>query len=162
MISIGEAARGVALRRCRSAFGRHGRDPVDRGQDVRQTPHGRLSPGDDLGQDPVPNARLQATRRGHAHMTPDDLFHVKRETAEVEQRGVRTRGYQEIHVTRLDRFPSGRAGKQPVQSRQLLYVTGWPWRQDESRHRHRSTAITDLILKLLVGRVGLEPTTGGL
>jgi hypothetical protein len=26
----------------------------------------------------------------------------------------------------------------------------------------RSTAIADLTLKLLVGRVGLEPTTGGL
>ena len=39
-------------------------------------------------------------------MTPDDLLNVKRETAEVEQRGVRTRGYQEIHVTRLDRFPA--------------------------------------------------------
>jgi len=39
-------------------------------------------------------------------MTPDDLFNVKRKTAEVEQRGVRTRGYQEIHVTRLDRFPA--------------------------------------------------------
>ena len=37
-------------------------------------------------------------------MTSDDLFNVKRETAEVEQRGVRTRGYQEIHVTRLDRI----------------------------------------------------------
>ena len=37
-------------------------------------------------------------------MTPDDLFNVKRETAEVEQRGVRARGYQEIHVTRLDRI----------------------------------------------------------
>lgn len=37
-------------------------------------------------------------------MTPDDLFNVKRETAEVEQRGVRTRVYQEIHVTRLDRI----------------------------------------------------------
>jgi hypothetical protein len=37
-------------------------------------------------------------------MTPDDLLNVKRETAEVEQRGVRTRGYQEIHVTRLDRI----------------------------------------------------------
>jgi hypothetical protein len=43
-------------------------------------------------------------RRGDVHMTPDDLFNVKRETAEVEQRGVRTRGYQEIHVTRLDRI----------------------------------------------------------
>ena len=39
-------------------------------------------------------------------MTPDDLLNVKRETAEVEQRGVRIRGYQEIHVTRLDRFPA--------------------------------------------------------
>ena len=39
-------------------------------------------------------------------MTPDDLLNVKRETAEVEQRGVRTRDYQEIHVTRLDRFPA--------------------------------------------------------
>ena len=39
-------------------------------------------------------------------MTPDDLLNVKRETTEVEQRGVRTRGYQEIHVTRLDRFPA--------------------------------------------------------
>jgi hypothetical protein len=39
-------------------------------------------------------------------MTPDDPFNVKRETAEVEQRGVRTRGYQEIHVTRLDRIPA--------------------------------------------------------
>ena len=39
-------------------------------------------------------------------MTPDDLLNVKRETAEVEQRGVRTRGNQEIHVTRLDRFPA--------------------------------------------------------
>jgi hypothetical protein len=39
-------------------------------------------------------------------MTPDDLLNVKRETAEVEQRGVRTRGYQEIHVTRLGRFPA--------------------------------------------------------
>jgi hypothetical protein len=37
-------------------------------------------------------------------MTPDDLFNVKRKTAEVEQRGVRTRGYQEIHVTRLNRI----------------------------------------------------------
>ncbi len=37
-------------------------------------------------------------------MTPDDLFNVKRETAEVEQRGVRTQGYREIHVTRLDRI----------------------------------------------------------
>jgi hypothetical protein len=37
-------------------------------------------------------------------MTPDDLLNVKRKTAEVKQRGVRTRGYQEIHVTRLDRF----------------------------------------------------------
>jgi len=37
-------------------------------------------------------------------MTPDDLLNVKRETAEVEQRGVRTRGHQEIHVTRLDGF----------------------------------------------------------
>jgi hypothetical protein len=39
-------------------------------------------------------------------MTPDDLLNLKRETAEVEQRGVRTRGYQEIHVTGLDRFPA--------------------------------------------------------
>ena len=39
-------------------------------------------------------------------MTPDDLLNVKRKTAEVEQRGVRTRSYQEIHVTRLDRFPA--------------------------------------------------------
>ena len=39
-------------------------------------------------------------------MTPDYLLNVKRETAEVEQRGVRTRGYQEIHVTRLDRLPA--------------------------------------------------------
>ena len=39
-------------------------------------------------------------------MTPDDLLNVKRETTEVEQRGVRIRGYQEIHVTRLDRFPA--------------------------------------------------------
>jgi hypothetical protein len=37
-------------------------------------------------------------------MTPHDLFNVKRETAEVEERGVRTRGYQEIYVTRLDRI----------------------------------------------------------
>jgi hypothetical protein len=37
-------------------------------------------------------------------MTPDDLLNVKRETAEVEQRGVRTRSYQEIHVARLDRI----------------------------------------------------------
>jgi hypothetical protein len=66
--------------------------------------HGRLSQGDGLCQDPVPNARLQATWRGHVHMTSDDLFNVKRETAEVEQRGVRTRRYQEIHVTRLERI----------------------------------------------------------
>ncbi len=33
---------------------------------------------------------------------------------------------------------------------------------DESHHRHRSLAVADLTLKLLVGRVGLEPTTGGL
>ena len=37
-------------------------------------------------------------------MTPDDLLNVKRKTAEVEQRGVRTRSYQEIHVARLDRI----------------------------------------------------------
>jgi hypothetical protein len=37
-------------------------------------------------------------------MTPDDLLNVKRESAKVEQRGVRTRGYQEIHITRLDRI----------------------------------------------------------
>src|SRR5580693_4206555 len=80
-------------------------DPVDRGQDVRQT-FTAVSQGDGLGQDPVPDARLQPTRRSHIHMTPDDLLNVKRETAEVEQRGVRTRGYQEIHVTRLDRFPA--------------------------------------------------------
>jgi hypothetical protein len=80
-------------------------DPVDRGQDVRQTLT-VVSQGDGLRQDPVPNARLQATRRGHVHMTPDDLFNVKRKTAEVEQRGVRTRGNQEIHVTRLHRFPA--------------------------------------------------------
>ncbi len=39
-------------------------------------------------------------------MTSDDLLNVKRKTAEVEQRGVRTRSYQEIHVTRLDRIPA--------------------------------------------------------
>jgi hypothetical protein len=38
-------------------------------------------------------------------MTSDDLLNVKRKTAEIEQRGVRTRSYQEIHVTRLDRIP---------------------------------------------------------
>ena len=80
-------------------------DPVDRGQDVRQTLT-VVSQRNGLCQDPVPNARLQATRRGHVHMTPDDLLNVKRKTAEVEQRGVRTRSYQEIHVTRLDRFPA--------------------------------------------------------
>ncbi len=37
-------------------------------------------------------------------MTPDDLLNVKRKTAEVEQCGVRTRSYQEIHVARLDRI----------------------------------------------------------
>jgi len=80
-------------------------DPIDRGQDVRQTLT-VVSQRNGLCQDPVPNARLQATRRGHVHMTPDDLLNVKRKTAEVEQRGVRTRSYQEIHVTRLDRFPA--------------------------------------------------------
>jgi hypothetical protein len=65
-----------------------------------------LSQGDGLGQDPVPDARLQPARRGHVHMAPDDFLNVKRETAEVEQRGVRTRGYQEIHITRLGRFPA--------------------------------------------------------
>lgn len=50
-----------------------------------------LSQGDGLYQDPVPDARLQATRRGHVRMTPDDVFNVKRKTAEVKRRGVRTR-----------------------------------------------------------------------
>ena len=49
-------------------------------------------------------------------MTPDDLFNVKRETAEVEQRGIRTRGYQEIHVTRLDRFPASYRIEYPLDS----------------------------------------------
>jgi hypothetical protein len=39
-------------------------------------------------------------------MTPNDLLNVKRKTAEVEQRGVRPRSYQEIHVTGLDRIPA--------------------------------------------------------
>ena len=39
-------------------------------------------------------------------MTPDDLLNVKRKPAEVEQRGVRTRGNQEIHVTPLGCFPA--------------------------------------------------------
>ena len=39
-------------------------------------------------------------------MTPDDLLNLKRKTAEVQQHGVPTRGYQEIHITGLDRFPA--------------------------------------------------------
>jgi hypothetical protein len=50
-------------------------DPTDRGQDVRQTLT-VVSQGDGLGQNPVPNARLQATRRSHVHMTADDLFNI--------------------------------------------------------------------------------------
>ena len=94
---IGVEARSVVLDVAGSCRSRPRRPP---------DAHGHLSQGDGLCQDPVPNARLQATRRGHVHMTPADLLNVKRETAEVEQRGVRTRGYQEIHVTRLDRFPA--------------------------------------------------------
>ena len=103
-----KAPRSAAVRRCRSASGR----PERSARSCRSRPrrprdaHGCLSQGDGLCQDPVPNARLQAARRGHVHMTSDDLLNVKRKTAEVEQRGVRTRSYQEIHVTRLDRFPA--------------------------------------------------------
>jgi len=99
---------------------------LDRSQDVRQTPHGRLSQRNGLCQDPVPNARLQATRRGHVHTTPDDILNVERKTAEVEQRGVRTRSCQEIHVARLDRIATSyrtehtchasRAGTRPRES----------------------------------------------
>ena len=59
--------------------------------------------------------------------------------------------------------PSGaRCLGTPGPVRQLLYVTGEARRHDKLLRRHRSTAIADLTLKLLVGRVGLEPTTGGL
>jgi hypothetical protein len=78
-------------------------DPTDRGQDVRQTLT-VVSQGDGLGQNPVPNARLQATRRSHVHMTADDLFNIERKTAEVKQRSVHTRRHEKIHVTRLDRI----------------------------------------------------------
>lgn len=54
----------------------------------------------------MPDPRSRPRRRGHIHVTPDDFFNVKGKTTEVEQRGVRTRGYQEIHITGLDRFPA--------------------------------------------------------
>jgi hypothetical protein len=47
-------------------------------------------------------------------------------------------------------------------ARQLLYVTGRVWKHDKSLRRYRSTAIPGRSLKSQVGRVGLEPTTGGL
>jgi hypothetical protein len=65
----------------------------------------------------------------------------------------------------------GEPGEQPTQTfppyalaRQIRskLVTGQLRRHDESHHRHQSTAIADLTLKPLVGRVGIEPTTGGL
>jgi hypothetical protein len=198
-------------------------------------------------------------------MTPGDLLNLKRGTAEVQQRGARTRGYQEIHVTGLNRFPRerpnrtpahhpSRAGTRPRESapeppegtpdpaavpaaadrapsvlsrytcswcprprhrtpgqttrgascqasqlaaapvvqarilvasqassqsgpsgrtpgharpaRQLLHVTrcGPAVRTSPRRHRYtnRSTARRPRVSKPLVGRVGLEPTTGGL
>ena len=92
-------------------------------------------------------------------MTPDDLLNLKRETAEVEQRGVRTRGYQEIHVTRLDRFPASYR----TEHTHITQAALGRGREDLPPSRPKgSTTIADLTLKLLVGRVGLEPTTGGL
>lgn len=87
-----KAPRSAAVRRCRNASGRpgHGAGSCRSWPTRPPDAHGHPSQVDGLCQDPVPNARLQATRRGHVHMTPDDLFNVKRETAEVEQRGVRT------------------------------------------------------------------------
>jgi len=44
-------------------------------------------------------------------VTSDNLLDLQRETAKVEQRCVRTRRNQEVHVTRLDRFATGNRTK---------------------------------------------------
>jgi hypothetical protein len=80
-------------------------DPADRGQDVRQrftVSLTRRRPRPGPGPGCAPSAHP-------AQPPPHDArrsLNLKRETAEAGQRGVRTRGYQEIHITRLGRFPA--------------------------------------------------------
>jgi len=100
-------------------------------------------------------------------MTPDDLLNVKRETAEVEQRGVRTRGYQEIHVTRLDRFPASYRTEHTHITQAALgrgrenLPPSRPKRPEIRRPFLLRWTRRPRVSKPLVGRVGLEPTTGG-